>query len=125
VRFGEIYRNGLKKHASVSDEASYDATCSLGDDKCKGMQWGIRLETDEGLVSIELWQGNTLIVSHSFADETLSKMRRVLLTKPAVAQKNSVEPKELSMKLYDLPEFVALQESYSQQVIESVVRALQ
>jgi hypothetical protein len=124
LRFAEIYRNGLLKHVTKTEEASYDTKCAPGDDQCKGMQWGLRLTTDEGLASLELWPGNTLIISQSFEDDTLSKLRRAVLTRH-VAQTNSVEQKELSMKLHDLPQFEALQAVYAQQVIESVLEDLQ
>ena len=123
VRFAEIYRTGLLRHASKSDEVRYDANCALGDDGCKGLQWGVRLMTDEGLVSLEVWPGNTLIISQSFEDETLSKLRHSVLTKQ-VAEANTVEQKELSMKLCDLPEFAALQEAYSQEVVAAALELL-
>jgi len=122
LRFAEIYRVGLLKHLSKTDEVRYESNCNLGDDACHGLQWGVRLMTGEGLVSLEVWPGNTLIISQSFEDDTLSKLRHIVLNKQ-LAGANSIEQKELSMKLYDIPEFAALQEAYAQQLVEAILNS--
>lgn len=121
VRFTEIYQKSLAKHLAISSKVLYDSTCKEGEeDECPGLSFGALLETDEGPVSLEVWGGNTVLISQSFSRETLRKLRPLVLS-PNKAKAENKPNLELHQKLYGIDEFVALQESYATELIRHML----
>ncbi len=80
------------------------------------------METNEGPASIELWPNNMLIVSQSFDDDTLGKLRPMVINGGHTTAASDYSERELSSKFYELDGFVALQEQRSNKLFERIMK---
>lgn len=114
-RFAEVYKKSLPKRVKIqSEDASGAPACTAN---CP--QWSARVNTDEGPVLLEVWPNNTLLIAQSFDDETLHRLRPVVLAaSPAAAAKTT--PSDLSLRLLQLPEFQALQAEARAEIMKSL-----
>jgi hypothetical protein len=121
-RFVDLYRKALAKHVTITKEVLYETQCEEDAENCKGLSWGVHLDTSEGPASLEIWPGNTLLISQSFEDATLAQLRPLALAAPAQNLATS-SGHELHMKLYEIPDFVALQERFGQDWLMNLLQS--
>jgi hypothetical protein len=122
-RFAEIYAHALAKRVRILKQDTLSNDCPE-DKKCNSVLWASRLITDEGPTFVEVWPGNTLIISHSFDESTMSALRRVVLSSQLVAENTSSTQRELSSSLYASHSFTALTEEIRTQIAEQIEDAL-
>jgi len=120
-RFMLIYKNALLKRLNVTDESVLVSKCR-DEEPCNGAISGERMMTDEGPVFLELWPRNTVLITQSFDDDTVAKLRPLVLT-PAPGTKATAKH-ELSMSLYECGGFVALQQKLHQAIMTSLADSL-
>ena len=120
-RFAEVYKKSLSKRYTMKDEQFSDhQSCAVGSAPC-GVVWTLHAGTEEGPVTVEIWPGNLVIIAQSFDDETTGKLRdAVLHYVPDGKVKQSA--RDLSLRLYELPAFRALQQRVQSELLESFSR---
>lgn len=83
--------------------------------------FAVQVLTEEGPVIVQQWADNTVLISESFDQITAGKLVDAVRQGKADVQADNVELDELSLRLYDLPEFSAFQA----QVGDTILRELE
>jgi hypothetical protein len=108
-RFAELYKNALSKRSKILGEsAMMPASCPGQQATCNPV-WGAHLNTDQGPVAMELWPGNVLVILQGLETPVISRVRSAVLHPNPNDTRASLEPRELSLQLMQLPEVQALQ----------------
>ena len=76
----------------------------------------MQILTEEGPVIVQQWSDNTVLVSESFDQITAGKLVDAVREGNAEAQASKLGHDELSLRLYDLPEFSAFQAKIGESV---------
>ncbi len=119
-RFAQIYQQALSKRLRVAPAEAPSSNCRTGE-SCKQPLWASRILTEEGPAVLEIWPGNTLLITQSFDDQTVVKLRQTVLF-PASARRPAPR-RELGLSLYESRSFVALQEKIARRIVEAVAAA--
>jgi hypothetical protein len=108
-RFAEIYRTALTRRLTVSREQTIDNTDCVKSAPCNGPPWSSKLLTNEGTDYLEILPNNTVMITQSFDEAVVSRLRALILD-PAAAQLSASNLHELSLSLYESPAFLDFQE---------------
>jgi len=109
-RFAEIYKTALTRRVTVSREQTIDNTDCGQSAPCNGPPWSSKLLTNEGTDYLEILPNNTVMITQSFDEAVVSRLRALILD-PAAAQLLSASNlHELSLSLYESPAFLNFQE---------------
>ena len=122
-RFLQLYQSSLPKRVTVLDTKTAEPPNCSNDSSSCGPLWSVRVTTDDGPIYLEIWPKNLVIIAQSFDETTVNRLRQaVLLHVPNNKAKSSTA--ELSMKLFELPEFQAYQEEIGRQIYSSFSQQL-
>ncbi len=108
-RFAEIYKTALTRRLTVSREQTIDNTDCVQSAPCNGPLWSSKLLTNEGTDYLEILPNNTVMITQSFDEAVVSRLRALILN-PAAAQLSASNLHELSLSLYESPAFLNFQE---------------
>ncbi len=116
-RFAQIYQQALAKRLKVTpvDMVAWD--CPAGR-ACKEPLWFSRVTTDEGPAFLEIWPDNTLLITQSFDESTVARLRQAVLFPRG--PRRAAPKRELSLSLYESRIFVALQEKIAQRILDAL-----
>jgi phosphopantetheinyl transferase (holo-ACP synthase) len=103
-RFARIYASAI---AQRYQSATPQAVASCAGTKCPA--FAVQVLTEEGPVIVQQWADNTVLISESFDQITAGKLVDAVRERNAEVQADNVRFDELSLRLYDLPEFSAFQ----------------
>ena len=128
-RFLEIYKNSLSRRVVVLETKNLEpANCPENSSTC-GPLLATRVTTDEGPVFLEIWPNNVVFIAHSFDPERVNRLRRAVLIHPGskaststASLKSSFTPglgPDLSLRLFELPEFRAFEEGVGEEIWSS------
>jgi hypothetical protein len=120
-RFAEVYRKSLGKRFTLKDDSAQEPGSCTGPG-CNAL-WRSRVNTDEGPVFTEVWPKNLVIITESFDDETVSQLRQAVLNYVPDG-KGRQAASDLSLRLYELPAFRALQQKLHTELLESLSQSL-
>ncbi len=122
-RFLQLYQSSLPKRVTVLDTKTAEPPNCSNDSSSCGPLWSVRVTTDDGPIYLEIWPKNLVIIAQSFDETTVNRLRQaVLLHVPNNKAKSTAA--ELSMKLFELPEFQAYQEEIGRQIYSSFSQQL-
>jgi len=105
-RFAEFYTGAVSQR--------YKKVTAQPLDPCSGPQCPVsaaQITTEEGLILIEQWSDNMVLVSESFDKATAAKLRDALRGGSGDVHARSLPSDELSLRLYELPAFWTFQEN--------------
>ena len=103
-RFAHVYATAIaQRYQNATPQPA--ATCVGA--KCPLS--AVQILTEEGPVIIEQWADNTVLVSESFDQITAGKLVDAVRERNAEVRADNLCRDELSLRLYDLPEFSAFQ----------------
>jgi phosphopantetheinyl transferase (holo-ACP synthase) len=103
-RFARVYATAIaQRYQSVTPQAV--ASCAGA--KCPA--FAVQVLTEEGPVIVQQWADNTVLISESFDQVTAGKLVDAVRERNPEVQADNVQLDELSLRLYDLPEFSAFQ----------------
>jgi hypothetical protein len=94
---------------TVSREQTIDNTDCGQSAPCNGPPWSSKLLTNEGTDYLEILPNNTVMITQSFDEAVVSRLRALILD-PAAAQLSASNLHELSLSLYESPAFLNFQE---------------
>jgi len=80
-----------------------------------------QFSTEEGPVIVEVWPGNTVVVSESFDPPTAARLFDAVRSGSAETHADNSLRDELGMRLYDLPGFSMFQEQIRESIMEQFV----
>jgi phosphopantetheinyl transferase (holo-ACP synthase) len=103
-RFARVYATAI---AQRYQSATPQAVASCAGAKCPA--FAVQVLTEEGPVIVQQWADNTVLISESFDQITAGKLVDAVRERNAEVQADNVQLDELSLRLYDLPEFSAFQ----------------
>jgi hypothetical protein len=122
-RFAEVYKKSLEKRLILKDDnAPEHHDCGATTSPACRALWSSRVNTDEGPVYVEVWPKNLVIVTASFDDETVNGLRQAVLNHVPDG-KSKQTASDLSLRLYELPAFRALQERVQRELLDSFARS--
>jgi phosphopantetheinyl transferase (holo-ACP synthase) len=116
-RFAHIYATAI---AQRYQSATPQAVASCSGAKCPA--FAVQVLTEEGPVIVQQWADNTVLVSESFDQITASKLVDAVRERNAEVQADNVRLDELSLRLYDLPEFSAFQARIGDGILRELER---
>jgi hypothetical protein len=116
-RFAHVYANAI---AQRYRNATPQAAASCAGAKCPAS--AVQILTEEGPVIVEQWADNTVLVSESFDQITAGKLVDAVREGNAEARADNLRRDELSLRLYDLPEFSAFQAQIGERVLSELER---
>ena len=118
-RFAHLYAGALgqryQKAITQPAEACAGAQCPLST---------VQVLTEEGPVMVERWADNTVLVSESFETAIAAKLRDAVREGGAAAQAKELQPGELSLRLCELPEFLAFQQQIGERILKQVAEQI-
>lgn len=121
-RIAELFAASLRKRLTIQQaEPPVDKDCGYGK-ACEGVIWSQKLHTSEGLVVIEVNDNDSVLISESFEEDTLNKLRPLVLSQ--VKNLAPDKKKELSTRLFELPGFQAMSERAGAELREMLRREL-
>jgi hypothetical protein len=115
-RFIEVYKKSLAKRVTVNDEKPWQPACGAA--HCSPL-WAVRVNTSEGPVFFELGQNNTVLISHSFDEQTASLLRQAVLLR-AQPSKTSAQASDLTLRLQEMPLFQAYQMELGRELVTAI-----
>jgi hypothetical protein len=118
-RFGQIYLQAMATRlpmGAVSQQRCDEETCA-------GALWEQHAQSNEGLVNVEIWPGNMLIITHSVDDARMKALRPILLA-PGTARLASMGQRELSPRLLGDPQIQALSEEAGDAITQQIIEQL-
>jgi hypothetical protein len=122
-RFLDIYKNSLSRRVTVLDtKTSAPANCSNDSPTC-GPLWATRVMTDEGPVYLEIWPRNLVFISQSFDEVTVNRLRQAVLHYTPNSKTQSAKA-DLSLRLFELPEFQGFQEEVGREINSALLQHL-
>jgi phosphopantetheinyl transferase (holo-ACP synthase) len=119
-RFVKFYTNALAKR--------YQSAAPEQEDVCTRdcAQSSARVNTEEGLVTIQQWPDNTIVVSESFDKDTAARLNAAVHQAGQKGTRAWVIPgSELGTRLYSLPAFRKFQDRLGQEFFQSLVLPIQ
>lgn len=117
--FARIYVASVsQRYKTVTPQAS----ASCGGAKCPLSS--VQFSTEEGPVIVEVWPGNTVVVSESFDQPTAAKLIDAVRNGSTEAHADNFSRDELGMRLYDVPGFSMFQEQIRDSIMEQFVGRL-
>jgi hypothetical protein len=127
-RFAQIYMDALGKRVAITESPTV-TTHDCDAPKCPNALWEAHLKTSEGPVNLEVWPKATLLITESLDDAIVSKLRTPLLVPPATKRTSAALStpynfQELAMRLFDNPQFAALADEASQEVLIKITEQL-
>ena len=81
----------------------------------------VQFSTEEGPVIVEVWPGNTVVVSESFDPPTAARLFDAVRSASVETHADNWLRDELGMRLYDLPGFSMFQEQIRESIMEQFV----
>jgi hypothetical protein len=114
-RFARVYATAI---AQRYQSATPRAVASCAGAKCPA--FAVEVLTEEGPVIVQQWADNTVLVSESFDQITAGKLVDAVRQGNADVQADNVELDELSLRLYDLPEFSAFQAQVGDRILREL-----
>jgi hypothetical protein len=108
-RFAEIYKAALMRRLTVSRQQTSDNTDCAQSAACRGPLWSSKLLTSEGTDYLEILPNNTVMITQSFDEAVVSRLRELILN-PAAGQLTVSHLHELSLSLYESSVFLGFQE---------------
>lgn len=133
-RFLEIYKNSLTRRVLVLETKNLEPGNCPEDSSTCGPLSAIRVTTDEGPVFLEIWPNNVVFIAHSFDPERVNRLRRAVLMRPGSKGSTSTANlrsgftpglgPDLSLRLFELPEFQALEERVREEIDSSLTQQL-
>jgi phosphopantetheinyl transferase (holo-ACP synthase) len=103
-RFARVYATAIVQRYQ---SATPQAVASCAGAKCPA--FAVQVLTEEGPVIVQQWADNTVLISESFDQVTAGKLVDAVRERNPEVQADNVQLDELSLRLYDLPEFSAFQ----------------
>ena len=114
--FARIYAASVsQRYTTVTPQPS--ASC----DGTKCPLSSTQFSTEEGLVIVEVWPGNTVVVSESFDQPTAARLFDVVRSNSSEAHADNFSNDELGMRLYDVPGFALFQSNIQQSILQQLV----
>ena len=114
-RFAHVYASAI---AQRYQNATPQPAASCVGTKCPLS--AVQFLTEEGPVIVEQWPDNTVVVSESFDQITAGKLVDAVRERNAEVRAESPRPEELSLRLYDLPEFSAFQAQIGDRILHEL-----
>jgi hypothetical protein len=114
-RFAHIYANAI---AQRYQNATTQSPPSCAEAKCPVS--AVQVLTEEGPVIVEQWPDNTVVVSESFDQITAGKLVDAVREGNVEVRAENPPPRELSLRLYDLPEFSAFQAQIGDRILREL-----
>src|SRR5579863_4434490 len=114
-RFARIYASAI---AQRYQSATPQAVASCAGTKCPA--FAVQVLTEEGPVIVQQWADNTVLISESFDQITAGKLVDAVRERNAEVQADNVPFDELSLRLYDLPEFSAFQAQIGDRILSEL-----
>jgi hypothetical protein len=114
-RFAHVYASAI---AQRYQNATPQPAASCVGTKCPLS--AVQVLTEEGPVIVEQWPDNTVVVSESFDQITAGKLVDAVRERNAEVRAESPRPEELSLRLYDLPEFSAFQAQIGDRILHEL-----
>ena len=115
-RFAHIYAASVsQRYKNVTPQPA--ASCTGG--KCPLSS--VQFSTEEGPVIVEVWPGNTVIVSESFDQPTAARLFDAVRNGSTEAHAENASPDELGMRLYEFPGFALFQTQIRQLIFKQLV----
>ena len=120
-RFAELFVSSVSKRVEVKQKGDVtEKDCGYGK-ACEGLLWSQKLQTADGPVVIEIYGDNTMLITDSFEEATVNKLRPLLQNaNKGTAALEGAPQKELSMKLMEIPAFRRLSEEVGEQILRSI-----
>jgi|HubBroStandDraft_2_1064218.scaffolds.fasta_scaffold02963_9 phosphopantetheinyl transferase (holo-ACP synthase) len=116
-RFAHIYATAI---AQRYQSATPQNVASCAGATCPA--FAVQVLTEEGPVIVQQWADNTVLISESFDQITAGKLVDAVRQGNAEVQADNVELDELSLRLYDLPEFSAFQARIGDGILRELER---
>jgi hypothetical protein len=117
-RFARIYAGSVsQKYKNVNPQPASSCT-----GKCPVS--AVQFSTEEGPVVVQVWPGNTVIVSESFEPEVAAKVIDAIRNGSHETRGDNSLTDELAMRLYDAPSFSLFQEQIQQSILEQLLSRL-
>ena len=116
-RFARIYASAIAQRYQSATPQSF-APCAGA--KCPA--FAVQVLTEEGPVIVQQWADNTVLVSESFDQITAGKLVDAVRERNTEVQADNVPFDELSLRLYDLPEFSAFQAQVGDIILHEMER---
>ena len=94
-------------------------------ESCSGTKCPVSVEqimTEEGLVVVECWEDNSVIVSESFDAATAAKLRTALQSGAGAQHAASLQQTEIGLRLFEIPAFRTYAEEVGRQVAVAMGR---
>src|SRR5580704_4084399 len=114
-RFARVYATAIaQRYQSATPQpaaACVGAKCPVS---------ALQILTEEGPVIVQQWADNTVLISESFDQITAGKLVDAVRQGKADVQADNVELDELSLRLYDLPEFSAFQAQVGDRILREL-----
>lgn len=92
---------------------------------CSGMDCPVsmvQIATEEGLVIVEQWKDNSVVVSESFDAATAAKLRAALQNTTGAVQAESQPQQELGSRLFEIPAFQVFAQQLGEQIVANMSR---
>lgn len=118
-RFVQIYKSSLTKRVTILATKTSESNCTGESPSC-GPISAARITTDDGLIVIEVWPKNLVLISHSFDEPTVNRLRQAVLFH--TANKSATSTAELNQHLFALPEFQAFEEEMGQEIYSAIAQ---
>jgi hypothetical protein len=114
--FAHIYAASVsQRYINVAPQAA--ASCTGA--KCPVSS--VQFSTEEGPVIVEVWPGNTVVVSESFDQPTAARLIDAVRNGSTEAHAENSCGDELGMRLYDVPGFSMFQEQIGASILEQLL----
>jgi hypothetical protein len=116
-RFAHVYATAI---AQRYHNATPQPAASCAGTKCPAS--AVQILTEEGPVIVEQWADNTVLVTESFDQITAGKLVDAVREGNAEVRADNLGHDELSLRLYDLPEFSAFQAQIGDRILRELER---
>ena len=114
-RFAPLYATAVGQR--------YQKTVTQPTEPCAGTECpvsAVQVLTEEGLVIVERWADNTVLVSESFDATTAAKLSHAVRQGGPTTPAENLPSQELSLRLGALPEFSAFEQAIATKILDEV-----
>jgi hypothetical protein len=116
--FAELYKRALPKRLTVLQEHAAESKCNAP--SCTEPLWSAHLATSEGPTLLEIWPGNVLLITQSFDESLVSRLRPVVLAAARSKNVATQSQRELGAMLYESASFLAFQEQFGESLLQYI-----